>query len=120
MHCLAKHGHTVDLQILDNEVSTNFKATIEDTWKAQYQLVPPNVHRCNATKCAIQTFKSHYLAIIAGLPPAFPRYLWELFLSQTELTLNLLHQTSISSSMSAWAHFNGPFNYNANANVVEW
>jgi hypothetical protein len=75
MRCLANHGHNIELQILNNKVSANFKSTIEDMWKAQYQLVPPNIHRHIAAKHAILTFKSHFLAIIAGLPPAFPRYL---------------------------------------------
>jgi hypothetical protein len=110
---LTNRGHNVNLQILDNKVSTKFKATIVDQWKVWYQLVPPDVHCCNAAKQAIQTFKSHFLAIIAGLPPAFPRYLWDLLLPQTKLTLNLLCQSSIMPSMSAWEHFNGPFNYNA-------
>ena len=113
MHRLTKRGLTVDLQILDNEASKDFKANIEDKWKAKYQLVPPDVHRRNAAERAIQTFKSHFLAIIADLPPAFPRYLWDLLLPQTELTLNLLRQSSVTPSMSAWEHFNGPFDYNA-------
>jgi hypothetical protein len=81
--------------------------------KVWYQLVPPDVHHRNAAKQAIQTFKSHFLAIIVGLPPAFPRYLWDLLLPQTELTLNLLCQFSVTPSMFAWEYFNGPFNYNA-------
>jgi hypothetical protein len=113
MHRLANRGHNVDLQILDNEVSAKFKATIVDKWRVRYQLAPLDVHHCNAAKQAIQTFKSHFLAIIAGLPPAFQRYLWDLLLPQTELTLNLLRQSSVTPSMSAWEHFNGPFNYNA-------
>jgi hypothetical protein len=88
MQRLTKRGLTVDLQILDNKVSADFKANIEDKWKAKYQLVPPDVHRHNATKRAIQTFKSHFLAIIANLPPTFPCYLWDLLLPQTKLTLN--------------------------------
>jgi hypothetical protein len=107
MHCLTNHGHNLDLQILDNKVSIEFKAAIEDTWKARYPLVPLNVHHCN------QTLKSHFLAIIAGLPPTFPQYNWDLLLPQTELTLNLLCQSSITPSMSAWAHFNAHVNYNA-------
>jgi hypothetical protein len=90
MSHLTNHGHNVDLQIFNNEVSIKFKAAIEDMWKAHYQLVPPNVHRCKATERAIKTFKSHFFAIIAGLPPTFPQYLWDLLLPQTELTLNLL------------------------------
>jgi hypothetical protein len=110
---LINRGHNVNLQILDNKVSIEFKTTIEDTWKARYQLVPPNVHHCNAVERAIQTFKSHFLVIIAGLPLAFPQYLWDLILPQTELTLYLLCQSSVTPSMSAWAHFNSPFNYKA-------
>jgi hypothetical protein len=109
---LANRGHNVDLKILDNKVSTKFKSTIEDMWKVQYQLIPSNVHCRNAAKRAIQTFKSHFLAIIVGISPAFPCYFWDLLLPQTELTRSLLHQSSIMPS-SAWAHFNGPFNYNA-------
>ena len=37
----------MDVQILDNEVSTDFKKTIVDDWNATYQLVPPNAHRRN-------------------------------------------------------------------------
>jgi hypothetical protein len=97
----------------DNELSAKFKSTFEDMWKVQYQLIPPNVHCCNAAKRAIQTFKPHFLAITAGLPPVFTCYLWDLLLPQTKVTLNLLCQSSITPSMSAWAHFHGPFNYNA-------
>jgi hypothetical protein len=113
MHRLVNRGHDANLQILDNEVSIKFKATIVDKWKVWYQLVPLDVHHCNAAEQAIQTFKSHFLAIIAGLPPPFPYYLWDLLLPQTELTLNLLCHSSITPSMSAWEHFNGLFDYNA-------
>ncbi len=113
MRRLANRGHDVDLQILDNEVSAKFKTTIVEKWKVWYRLVPLDVHHCNAAKLAIQTFKSHFYAIIAGLPPTFPHYLWDLLLPQTELTLNLLCQSSIMPSMSSWEHFNAPFNYNA-------
>jgi hypothetical protein len=43
MRRLANRGHDVDLQILDNKVSAEFKATIMDKWKAWYQLGPPDV-----------------------------------------------------------------------------
>jgi hypothetical protein len=33
MHRLTNRGHTVDFQILINEVSAKFKATIKETWK---------------------------------------------------------------------------------------
>ena len=47
MQKLADRGHHFDIQILDNEVSAEFKKTIKKDWGATYQLVPPNVHRQN-------------------------------------------------------------------------
>ena len=59
MRCLADRGHHVDVQILDNEVSTDFKRTIVEDWYATYQLVPRNVHQINIAEKAICTFKAH-------------------------------------------------------------
>ena len=41
---IKKRGHTVNLQILDNEASQAYKQTIQDTWGCAFQLVPPYVH----------------------------------------------------------------------------
>ena len=49
MQKLADRGHHVDIQILDNEVSAEFKKTIKKDWGDTYQLVPPNVHRRKIT-----------------------------------------------------------------------
>ena len=43
----------------------------------------------------------------------FPNFFGAQLLPQTELTLNLLHQSKISPSMSDWEHYHGTFNYNA-------
>ena len=51
--------------------------------------------------------------ILAGVATAFPRYLWDLLLPQTKLTLNLLHQSTANPTMLAWEFFSGPFNYDA-------
>ena len=48
---------TVDLQILDNEASADYKRAITEKWNANYQLVPPNTHWSNAAERAISTFK---------------------------------------------------------------
>jgi hypothetical protein len=106
-------GMTSISKSLTMKSALNSRPPFVDKWKVWYQLVPLEVHCCNAAKQPIQTFKSHFLTIIDGLPPAFPCYLWDLLLQQTELTLNLLHQSSITPSMSAWEHINGPFDYNA-------
>ena len=59
-------------------------------WGASYQLVPPNVHRRNISERDIQTFKAHFLEILAGVDPEFPNVMWDNLLVQTELTVNLL------------------------------
>ena len=103
----------VDLQVLDNECSKEYKKLMREKWRVTYQLIPPGMHRRNAAEKAIRTFKAHFLAILAGVADHFPCHLWDLLLSQAELTLNLLRQTSKNPKISAWEHFNGAFNYNA-------
>ena len=71
----------------------------------------PDVHRRNIAKRAIRTFKAHFLSILAGIPSSLPNYLWDKLLLQTELSLNLLRQSTIAPLLSAWEAFNGPFNF---------
>ena len=70
----------VYLQILDKEVSAEYKRAIKNNWNANYQLIPPNTHRSNAAEHAICTFKAHFLSILAGVAPDSPRNLWDLLL----------------------------------------
>jgi hypothetical protein len=56
--------------VLDNEASEAFKTEISKNCKIQ--LVPPDTHRRNLAERAIQTFKSHFKAIIAGVDDSFP------------------------------------------------
>ena len=65
-------------------------------WGASYQLLPPNVHRRNEAERAIRTFKSHFMAILEGVDPEFPKFMWDNLLVQTELTINLLRQATIN------------------------
>ena len=60
MRRLADRGHQVDIQILNNEVSTEFKRTIVEDWCETYQPVPPIVHRRNIAERAICTLKAHF------------------------------------------------------------
>ena len=111
MQRLSEHNLTVDLQILDNEVGTEYKRVIEKKWNANYQLVPPNTHQINAAERAICTFKAHFIAIITGVAHDLQRNLWGLLLPQTEVTLNIIRQTTLYPSRSALVYFHGPFNY---------
>ena len=109
MQRLTDNKLSVDLQILDNEASADYKRAIKKKWNANYQLVPPNTHQSNAAERAIHTFKAHFLSILAGINPDSPRNLWDLLLPQTELTLNFLRQATLYPTRSAWSYFHGPF-----------
>ncbi len=75
MTCLAAWGLSVDLQILNNEASADYKQAITFTWQAKFQLVPPDMHSHNHTESAIWTFKNHFLSILAEVDSSFPLYL---------------------------------------------
>ena len=113
MTCLQERVHAVDLQVLDNEASVTYCRAITQTWIKEFQLVPPDFHRCNTAECAIQNFKALFLAILADLDRAFPRSLWDTLLPQTEITLNLLRQATQAPIISAWEYYNGPMSYDA-------
>ena len=113
MQRLTDNKLIVDIQILDNEASVEYKWAIKKKWNANYQLVPPNTHWSNKAERAIRTFKAHFISILTGVATDFPRNLWDLLLPQTELTLKLLRQATLSPSLSVWSYFHGLFNYDA-------
>ena len=102
MSRLKSKGHILDFQVLDNEVSTKYSCTIIDDRNCTLQLVPPDVHCCNIDKHVICTFKSHFSPILAGVSNFFPNCLWDQLLPQTELTLNLLRQSTLALNISVW------------------
>ena len=102
---------TPDVHILDNEASKAFLQAITNN-RCKYQLVPPHVHRRNRAERAIRTFKDHFLSILAGVAPTFPKDRWDLLLPQAELTLNLLRPSN-NPTLSAWESLFGPYNFDA-------
>ena len=96
--------------LLDNEASAAFKAEIRKN--CALKLIPPDNHWRNLAERAIQTFKSHFKAILAGVADNFPMNLWDRLLPQTVLTLNLLRQSNIAPTVSAYQYVNGAFDYN--------
>ena len=113
MESLKQRGHDFNLQLFDYEIRAAYKKEITETWGAKFQLVPPNMHRRNAGERAICTFKAHFLAVLAGVAPDFPRFLWDLLVPQAVIQLNFLRQATLSPRISAWEYFNGPFDYDA-------
>eukprot|EP00984_Skeletonema_dohrnii_P002295 scaffold797_cov118-Skeletonema_dohrnii-CCMP3373.AAC.10 len=109
---LKRAGVVPKKHILDNEVSESLKEMIRDDYNMTLELVPPYCHRRNVAELAIRNFKAHLLSILAGVDDDFPMSLWDRLLPQAEVTLNLLRQSNATPTISAYAHLNGPFDYN--------
>eukprot|EP00804_Cyclotella_cryptica_P021956 CCRYP_000903-RA/>CCRYP_000903-RA protein AED:0.16 eAED:0.16 QI:0/0/0/1/1/1/4/0/960 len=109
---LRRAGIVPRKHVLDNEISAAMKDLIQDTYKMSLELVPPGCHRRRAAEVAIRNFKSHFLSVLAGVADDFPLKLWDKLLPQAEITLNLLRQSNATPTVSAYAHLNGPFDYN--------
>jgi hypothetical protein len=86
------------------------KACIKEN-SMDYKLVPLGQHRCNQAEQAIQTFKAHFISILAGVNDKFSLSLWCHLLKPTELTLNLLCQSRVAPKILAFAHIHGTHNY---------
>jgi hypothetical protein len=96
--------------LLNNEASAELKSEIKKNCKIQ--LVSPNNHRQNIAERAIQTFKNHFKAILAGVDDSFPMQLWDNLLPQTVLTLNLLQQSNVAPTVLAYQYVHRNFDYN--------
>ena len=52
-----------------------------------------------------------FLSVLAGVDPDFTKFMWDILLAQTELTLKILYQDTLNPRISAWEYFNGDFDY---------
>ena len=96
---------------MDNEASLELKSAIGKE-AAEYQLVPPHVHRRNAAERAIRTFKNHLLACLATCDPEYPAFEWDRICFQCELTLNLLRSSRVNPRLSSYAYLFVNFDFN--------
>ena len=97
--------------ILDKEAPEEFKQAIRGDG-CKVELTPPDMHWRNAAEKAIQTFKGHFISVLAGVSDDFPIHLWDELIPQMVLTLNLLEQSNIAPNVSAYTYHHGPFDYN--------
>jgi hypothetical protein len=80
--------------------------------KMDIHLVPPHNNQVNAAERAIATFKEHFIAGLATVNKNCPLQLWDEFLHQVELTLNLLRLSRCDPSKSANEEIHGPYDFN--------
>jgi hypothetical protein len=108
---LCAAGLRPQLQRLTNECSAILKEcmTAQDV---ECQLVPAGVHRRNAAKRAIRTFKNHFVASLCRVDEDFPLHQWDRLLSQALLSLNSLRGSRLNPKLSAHAQMFGNFDCN--------
>ena len=83
MTWLKQQNKLVDLQILDNEASAEYKTSMQEIWRVDYQLFLPNIHLCNAAELAIHILNAHALSILSDIAEYLPKNLWDLLITQT-------------------------------------
>ena len=107
---LRARNYMPHLNVMDNECSKAVERHIRSE-KLDIQLVPPHNHRVNAAERAIATFKEHFVAALATVDMNCPLQLWDEFLPQVELTLNLLRFSRRNPLISANNELYGPFDF---------
>jgi len=86
---LKARGYHPTLNVMDNKCSAAVEIYIRSE-NISIHLVPPHNHRVNAAERAITTFKEHFITALATVDMHCPLQLWDEFLPQVELTLNML------------------------------
>ena len=87
-------------QILDNEASAKYKASIKNSGMT-YQLVPPYNHRSNISEKSIQFWKDHFIAVFSGTAKTFHLRLFCQVIPQSERQLLLLRQSNPHPKISS-------------------
>jgi hypothetical protein len=86
---LKARGYSPTLNVRDNECSKAVEAHIQSNHMDIY-LVPHHYCRVNAAKLVIAMFKEHFIFALVTVDRNCLLQLWDDFLPQVELTLNLL------------------------------
>ncbi len=97
--------------MMDNECSAAVKKYIRSK-AVNIQIIPPHNHRANAAKRAIATFREHFITALATVDMLCPLQLWDKFLPQVELTLNMLRFSWQNPKKSANQEVYGSFDFN--------
>jgi hypothetical protein len=90
----------VNWHILDNDAQRELNTTIPSNG-CTVELTPPDLHQRNNADRTIQTFKSHFIAILSGMDSSLPINEWDSLLPQTILTLNLLRNSNVAPKITA-------------------
>ena len=109
---LKEKGLHPEMHLLDNECLKEMRVAITGNYM-KYQLMPPNDHRLNIAEKGIQVFKDHFVSVLCGTDDNFPLQLWCQILRHAEHQLNMLQNSRVTPSVSAFAHMYGQHDYDA-------
>ena len=99
-------------QVPNNEISREYEKAIKCN-KMTHEKVLPRNHRRNIAEKGIQVAKAHLISVIYGVDPNCPIHIWDRFLPQIEMGLNMLRPSKLVPTISTWAHLHGQHDYNA-------
>ncbi len=104
-------GYQPALNVMNNECSAAVKKYIRSE-NINIQLVPLHNHHVDAAEYAITTFKEHFIAALVTMDTHCPLQLWDEFLPQVELTLNMLPFSQQNPNKSANQEVYSSFDFN--------
>jgi hypothetical protein len=108
---LAACSYKPTLNVTDNKCPWMVEVYIKSN-KINIYFVPPHNHQVNTAKRTIATFKEHFIGCLATVNRNRPPQLWDEFLHQVDLTLNLLHFSYPDLSKSANKEVHRPYDFN--------
>jgi hypothetical protein len=87
----------IKLNMMDNQASNLSKQYLIPK-QCDLMLVEPNSHRVNAAEHAIQTFKDHFVSMLATTDSKFPLQIWYCLTPHVEtlLLLNMLNAMAVA------------------------
>lgn len=109
-------GHHPSYFRIDNETSKQLERLMHSE-RITIEYVPPNNHRANKAERAIRSAKNHIIASLSSVHPSCPLLLWDDFLPQIEITLNLLRPATNYPNISAYQAIYGK-HYNFKAHPI--
>ena len=73
------------------------------------QRVTPHTHQQNSAEHSIQTWKHHFIAVLATYDTNFPPFKWDHFIPQCDITITIIissrHQPRLSSHTYLYGNF---------------
>ena len=94
-----------------NECSSDLKEAMKK-YEIEFQLDPPQIHRINAEERAIRTCKNYFISGLSTTNPDYPIRKWDGLIFQCITTLNLIRNSRVNTTLSAYPYLFLPYAFN--------